>query len=1600
MPPTSMVSCAERLRYISDSGDDAGILSGNDFGTAKFVAFPDVAEPLLIVRRGDDIGNTFDFPSFDGEVKTRFVTNFDLGNLSDDGLLTFNLEYGPGLLPGGALQDEFIVTVDLDAFEPESSVYIWEGGIDNNWHTPGNWLEPDGEVHQTVPGENARVIIEKQGTTPAEVVLDAQPATVASIEMNDSSLLVAQPLTVIGAATLDVVSLAAPLTAQGDVTLLDRIIAARGDNSDGALTLDGADLLANGITLLGATGTATLAGEWELLAGAVPQWLAAEVEKSGAGDLRVEVEMFLGEEPPADASLVFAASGDGEPVPAAASERAPDPNQIMRLTEGTMVLAADTTWFGRSAVPGQLPPRTLTIDSGATLELRATHLARALVAIEGAGALRLADGGTLTNTFNDYLTILMGGLPGFEIAGGTLGGAGDIIVRGNARWTGGSIAGGRLDADGAPVAGVTFNVPGLAITGDDAKSIDGVVRTEGMVQQETPVELGSTSRLFNEGSWSTPAPFTGTGRFVNSGRFVKTQATDITITQQMHNEPGSVLQIEAGYLTLNQLKQSGGQIDIDQGTALTLRNTEWSGETTVEGQGTLTLTGSHQMNRASSVFLNVGTDGTGETTIEADIQSRGEISNGGRLTWISGTIKMLGGGLQNDHVMVVAGTGARLLQGKLGNIGLLELRSSIAPASEGFAASIVNRGASEDEGVLATGPAVVDVRVEFRNGTNVDRGARVVAASGTTLRFHDAPQYFPLNRSLDGGHWEVQDAARIELLSTGGATLELGLIREGTTLVFRGSGTINNLPLQENLVGGTVRSVQIFGNMELRDGVEWTGGPFRIDQQGHLLIDDTSSIRLTSIPNGSNTAVGPANDVIGTNAMLSLMPRASLTVDGELHIVRDPGTISDLLLIGLGGTVSGNGVIKVDGRVLYPGNVGPGKSPGSLRIESDVVFRNDSRFTVEAAGTDAEDFDVLHVTGDIELAGTLEFASFDLFAPQNGQTFPFLRVDGAITGAFDEVVIRGLAAAFEYEVGIGLDNTLQLTARSDGVPLPGAIRGVRFIDRNGDGTRDADESGLADITVTLAGDIDGDGDEDELQTTTDDAGEFRFDALHPGAYTVTAFEPDQTTLTASFVATLNVQGGEVHVAFDGQAELSPDAAEVEVLASVLAFGSASFDVGDAPSHLTANAISASRINLTWQDNSSNETGFKIERRIGSGSWTQVATVGANISSFQNTGLSAGTNYEYRVQASNLAGDSPYSNSTSATTLQQAMTVNFGDGAAKSVTYTDADGTTATVQLKGGQGTLEFTGEIDDITDTKKGIIVTGSNVAVSQVVIEDAANAALTVKLKDGDGRVTWGGLTADGSVKSIKARGVDIAGDVTITGLLGGADLGHLIGPGMFTTGGSASDKGGKIVVQQIEEFSFNTSAPIGSFTATTWLDSDGEPDELRAASLGKVTIAESMEADIVATDSSAKSAIKQLAVGGWLDGAVIDAAGNVDKVTLGGMRQSQLRMGLNAGVTGLPTSAGAFANRTATLKSLTITGAVQTSGASFIESLVAGWNLGNIKLGEVATDTDEANSLGVAAHTIKGVDYATAGTRTALKKLTGPAVDYATDSFVLRLV
>lgn len=87
----------------------------------------------------------------------------------------------------------------------------------------------------------------------------------------------------------------------------------------------------------------------------------------------------------------------------------------------------------------------------------------------------------------------------------------------------------------------------------------------------------------------------------------------------------------------------------------------------------------------------------------------------------------------------------------------------------------------------------------------------------------------------------------------------------------------------------------------------------------------------------------------------------------------------------------------------------------------------------------------------------------------------------------------------------------------------------------------------------------------------------------------------------------------------------------------------------APTNLNATAAACDQINLTWTDNADNESGFKIERSPNGSTFSQIDTVGANITDYSDTTVAENTTYWYRVRAYNTAGDSAYSNTDSATT---------------------------------------------------------------------------------------------------------------------------------------------------------------------------------------------------------------------------------------------------------------------------------------------------------------------------------------------------------------
>ncbi|HKH43243.1 MAG TPA: fibronectin type III domain-containing protein [Thermoanaerobaculia bacterium] len=81
----------------------------------------------------------------------------------------------------------------------------------------------------------------------------------------------------------------------------------------------------------------------------------------------------------------------------------------------------------------------------------------------------------------------------------------------------------------------------------------------------------------------------------------------------------------------------------------------------------------------------------------------------------------------------------------------------------------------------------------------------------------------------------------------------------------------------------------------------------------------------------------------------------------------------------------------------------------------------------------------------------------------------------------------------------------------------------------------------------------------------------------------------------------------------------------------------------APTGLTASSVETTSAILQWVDNSKDETDFRVERKVGSGKFTEILTLEPDATEVTVDNLQPGTTYSFRVRASNASGISTYTN---------------------------------------------------------------------------------------------------------------------------------------------------------------------------------------------------------------------------------------------------------------------------------------------------------------------------------------------------------------------
>ena len=166
---------------------------------------------------------------------------------------------------------------------------------------------------------------------------------------------------------------------------------------------------------------------------------------------------------------------------------------------------------------------------------------------------------------------------------------------------------------------------------------------------------------------------------------------------------------------------------------------------------------------------------------------------------------------------------------------------------------------------------------------------------------------------------------------------------------------------------------------------------------------------------------------------------------------------------------------------------------------------------------------------------------------------------------------------------------------------------------------------------------------------------------------------------------------------------------------------------------------ASEVTLAWNDNSNDEMLFKIERSTASSAYAQIATVGANVTSYIDATVSPATSYSYRVRASNATADSAYTNVLTVTTPSAAniapVISDIPSITLVAGTSTGARGFTVS-DAETAAGSLVVAGSSSNTTLVPNSAIVFGGSGNSRTVNVTPAAtqsgSATITVTVSDG----------------------------------------------------------------------------------------------------------------------------------------------------------------------------------------------------------------------------------------------------------------------------
>ncbi|WP_157817494.1 hypothetical protein [Candidatus Thiodictyon syntrophicum] len=445
--------------------------------------------------------------------------------------------------------------------------------------------------------------------------------------------------------------------------------------------------------------------------------------------------------------------------------------------------------------------------------------------------------------------------------------------------------------------------------------------------------------------------------------------------------------------------------------------------------------------------------GTG-ATLDAGLVGIGVAGTGTVQVAAGGTLKAQGGGIGWDDdgqgTLSIGGTGALFEMGGDGAFMVGHRGQGLLDVAAGGLVRL-----SSDAGILGVGGIDTLPGLGGQGTVRVRSGGRIEGGENSAIIF--------------GGNATATATGHLQVDS--GAALDLGLLRVGT---YGGSGiqaTVDIRGSADFSFQGTSADPDALGAMVAQAVEVGARGQVRVLDGGHLSAPGLSigAALADGQPLVEVTGAGSRMD-IANNIAVGIQGRGKLRVSGEGAAVTAKGVyvgnVSGLLdpdaivtplagvlevsatgrltttqgvFIGAGGQFFGSGgsVVGPTFQVMAGGALRPGLSPGHLTLAGDLFLDAGGLLEIEIGGANpGVGFDLLSVTGDVHLGGTLLLAFIDGFLPKVGDRFDFLDLGGGLFGDFDEVLISGAP-------GLGFDPAALrlgiLTVTEAAAPAPSTL---------------------------------------------------------------------------------------------------------------------------------------------------------------------------------------------------------------------------------------------------------------------------------------------------------------------------------------------------------------------------------------------------------------------------------------------------------------------------------------------------------------------------------------------------------------------------------